>query len=96
MLGPEMALDTPKQNSFPMFPQYPVVGHVGHSLPFEYRPTQSTVPSLSYELCQVADLFLEHPDVDVDKADLQGNTPLLTAIKVPWAKLPKSSRIKHW
>ena len=37
--------------------------------------------------CQVADLFLEETDVDVDKADDQGNTPLLAAIKVSGMKL---------
>lgn len=37
--------------------------------------------------CQVADLFVEETDVDVDKADDQGNTPLLAAIKVSGMKL---------
>ena len=84
------------------------LGHVGSRNGFRYpqaeqfphvSPISSCWPCgviASYDLCQVAVLFLEHPDVDVDKADLQGNTPLLIAIKVPWAKLPKSSRIKHW
>ena len=40
--------------------------------------------------CQVADLFLDQADdadVDVDKADGQGNRPLLAAIKVSGMKL---------